>query len=80
MQRGIAYRRSVRNKHIRRKRKLALSVIGTEWYKHLGQYSKGKIHCSCRMCTYSKYHNLPTFKDYKEKEIVKSHLYDLYSC
>ena len=80
MQRGIAYRRSVRNKHIRRKRKLALSVIGTEWYRHLGQYSKGKIHCSCGSCTFSKKYSRPMHKNYVDREIVRSQLSDLYSC
>lgn len=22
-----------------------------EWYDHFGQYRKGKIHCSCHLCT-----------------------------
>lgn len=21
-----------------------------EWYKHFGQYKKGKVHCSCPLC------------------------------
>ena len=36
-----------------------------------GKYSKGKIHCSCKMCTYSKYYGLPTFRDMKEREKFK---------
>ena len=80
MQRGIAYRRSVRNKYIRRKKKIATSIVGTEWYNHSGQYSKGKIHCSCGSCTFGKKYNRPTHKDYMDREIVKSHLSDMYSC
>lgn len=79
MQRGIAYRRNVRNKHISRKRRLSESFVKCIEYKYEGQYSKGKIHCSCRMCTYSKYHKLKTFKDYKEEEKMKSHLSDWHS-
>ena len=78
MQRGLAYRRMIRNKHIRRKRRIIVGIVGTEWYNHLGQYSKGKIHCSCGMCTFSKKYNRPTHKDYIDREIVKSQLKDLY--
>lgn len=77
MQRGLAYRRMIRNKHIRRKRRLAVGIGGIDWYNHLGQYSKGKIHCSCKMCTYSKSYKLKTFKDYREIERTKSHLCEL---
>lgn len=45
--------------------------IPMEWYKHDGQYNKGKIHCSCKMCKFSRYFNLPTIKDIKEKEIFE---------
>ena len=40
-----------------RKRKISESKLGKNnaWYEHLGQYIKGKIHCSCPLCTaYSK--------------------------
>ena len=35
-----------------RKSNIAKKVIGLKngWYKHLHQYSKNKIHCSCGMC------------------------------
>ena len=42
-QRGICYRRYVRNKAILRKKRISNSVYGLDWYKHDGQYSKGKI-------------------------------------
>lgn len=41
-QRGIAYRRYVRNKTILRKKRISNSVYGLDWYEHDGQYSKGK--------------------------------------
>jgi hypothetical protein len=35
-----------------RKRDICKNVYGWEWYtKSLHQYSKGKIHCSCALCS-----------------------------
>lgn len=88
MQRTRAYRRDVRNKTIARKKHLCRELYGMSiggqdkpgsWYKHDGQYSKGKIHCSCRMCTYSKWYDLPRLSDMRDKEVVKEALKDLYS-
>ena len=36
-------------KAIRKKKLIHFYSIG-DWYKHLHQYSKGKIHCSCSLC------------------------------
>jgi len=33
-----------------RKQKICRERDGSEWYPHLHQYSKGKIHCSCSLC------------------------------
>lgn len=83
MIRTRSYRREVRNKTIARKKRICRAIYGASiggvetpgaWYKHDGQYSKGKIHCSCKMCTYSKYYGLPRFKDEKEREILKEAL------
>lgn len=78
MSRSRAYTREVRNKHIARKKSIVKEVYvpGTEWYKHDGQYSKGKIHCSCRMCTYSKYYDCPRFKDGIDKFRVRDAMND----
>lgn len=48
---GRAYTRYMRETHIQRKMRIDKEVhnIGS-WYKFRGQYSKGKIHCSCPMC------------------------------
>ena len=47
MRRDRGYYREMRKKHIKRKKKLSAHY----WhYKFDGQYSKGKIHCSCEMC------------------------------
>lgn len=34
-----------------RKKKISDSYCPDGWYDHFGQYIKGKIHCSCQMCT-----------------------------
>lgn len=74
-----AFRRDVRNKSIRRKKCIAISRDGADWYKFDGQYSKGKIFCDCGICKFSRKYGLPTMKDEKEIEIIKSALNDYYS-
>lgn len=74
MKRGMAYRRYVRNKAIQRKKRICYNRMGSDWYKCDGMYAKGKIHCSCRMCTFSKYYDLKRPEDYKQDEIFKSQL------
>lgn len=51
MQRTRDYTRKMRAKHIKRKKSIVhhWKWFG-EYYPHDGMYSKGKIHCSCRMC------------------------------
>lgn len=46
-----AERRKNNINHIKKKKNLVHSFMGSDWYKHDGQYSKGKIHCSCPLCT-----------------------------
>ena len=57
--RTAKYRRNQRFAHIARRKRIChfyLSVLPLgnpgpmEWYRHDGQYNKGKIHCSCPMC------------------------------
>lgn len=74
-----AFRRNVRNKSIRRKKSIVLFRDGSDWYKFDGQYSKGKIFCDCSICKFSRKYGLPTMKDEKESEIVKSAINDYYS-
>lgn len=66
-QRGIEYRRYVRNKAILRKKCISNSVYGFSWYHYDGQYSKGKIHCGCGLCKFGKKYSLPTIRDIREK-------------
>ena len=42
--------------------------VPMEYYIYPGQYSKGKIHCSCPVCSYSKVYGLPTYKDVRARE------------
>lgn len=66
-QRGAEYRRYVRNKTILRKKRISNSVYGFDWYKHDGQYSKGKIHCGCGLCKFGKKYGLPTIRELREE-------------
>lgn len=52
--RNRAYLRDMRRKNIQRKKRISNSVYGFDWYKHDGQYFKGKIHCGCGLCKFGK--------------------------
>lgn len=69
MPRGRAQRRYKNYVKAKRKQELdsaltpgVISSVG--YYKHFNQYNKGKIHCSCGMCT-SKTRN----KNYKRRHV-----------
>lgn len=66
--RSRAYYRHHRRRVISRKKKFAKQAWDIEYYYHDGQYSKGKIHCSCSMC------KCPV--DYKFHSAAKSAKYD----
>ena len=51
MHRNRAWRRKKNYSKARRKKKIANKIHRNNWYKHNGQYIKGKIHCSCLMCS-----------------------------
>lgn len=80
MIRNRGYYRNMRAKHIRRKKKLTFN-FGTGWgYEHDGMYSKGKIHCSCSMCSRKtnnkgknrlKHGNYHSSKDWKHSDLQK---------
>ena len=72
MHRTISYRRDMRNRKIHHRKYICNHVYGFEWYEHDGQYSKGKIHCGCGLCKFGKKYGLPTFRDERENELVKS--------
>lgn len=43
-----------------RKHRLCREKLGMDWYKNLHQYSKNKIHCSCRKCR-AKTNEIPSY-------------------
>ncbi|MBR2986473.1 MAG: hypothetical protein IKC63_00485 [Clostridia bacterium] len=54
MKRSAAYYRSMREKHIKRKKRITAHYPGcqkTPYYRFDGMFDKGKIHCSCPLCT-----------------------------
>ena len=46
-----AERRKKNFSKIHHKKKLAKEIYGSDYYEYDGQYSKGKIHCSCPLCS-----------------------------
>lgn len=76
MSRGKAYTRKVRAQHIKRKKRIIHEVYRwlDEWYPYDGQYSKGKIHCSCPMCRayWGKY--VPTIREEGKLEAANAAL------
>ena len=56
MKRSTAYFREMAWRHAIRKRRIAREVypyndFGWDYYEHLHQFSKNKIHCSCPLCS-----------------------------
>ena len=49
--RNRAYYRKQRIKHIKRTKNISEHCYGYDWYQVDGAYSKGKIHCSCPLCS-----------------------------
>ena len=47
-----ALRRKLNMSKARRKAFISRSVHGLDWYRHLHQYSKNKVHCSCNLCRF----------------------------
>lgn len=51
--------------------------IPMEWYKHDGQYSKGKIHCGCKLCKpYKGYY--PSYKNERDDKFAKEDIEQYY--
>lgn len=49
-----AYNRDISRRKAERKKRISDNFFydGRSWYPYLGYYRKGKIHCSCGMCTH----------------------------
>lgn len=48
-----------------RKQRICKARDGSEWYSHLHQYSKNKIHCSCPLCSPKTTKRRPAFGEEK---------------
>ena len=64
----------MRARKIKHRKNICLNVMGEDWYNVDGKYAKGKIHCSCPMCTFSKYYHLSSYKSEMEDERMKDML------
>lgn len=74
--RNRSYYRNHRERAIKRKVHVFQNIWGIDLIKYengieipfpVGRWSKGKVHCSCKMCKYEKYYNIEKTK-YKEKK------------
>lgn len=74
--RTLAYKRYQRHRAISRKKNICRKKQGSDWYKHDGQYDKGKIHCSCGSCKFGRKFGLPTFNDIKNQKKFKADIED----
>ena len=75
-----AYYRNERNLHIARKKgiikRLSADSDSPYWvYKHEGELSKGKIHCSCPMCRFYG----PSYSDMKKRANMKQKVKEYWS-
>lgn len=75
MDRDRRYRRCQRRAHIKRKVRLLKSIDWLMKPKCIGKLSKGKIHCSCPLCT-AKYKRLPSITDERKIQNYESQLED----
>lgn len=68
MERTRAYRREVRNKAIKRKKRVVDDIYAGYFFRCDGMYSKGHIGCGCGLCK-NKWD--PLFYEKKDKEYVR---------
>jgi hypothetical protein len=76
MNRDREYYREMREKHIKRKKRISHQGRDYWYYKFDGQYSKGKIHCSCPLCSVKSSEELKHSDKIKIDEMI-SQLKDL---
>lgn len=62
MERNRIYRRYQRRAHIGRKKRILKNLKMTNCPDCFGRLSKGKIHCSCPLCS-AKYYESPSISD-----------------
>ncbi|MEK4091704.1 hypothetical protein [Viridibacillus sp. FSL H8-0110] len=76
--RSKAYTRHQRERVIQRKWAILKDVLQreNEYMPARGTLSKGKVHCSCRMCRYEQYHGIPKTKHKAQWEAMKKEIDD----
>lgn len=57
-----SWRKAIRKRNIDRN----VHQGGGDWYSNLHQYSKGKIHCSCKLCSAKTRKNGHTISDIRK--------------
>lgn len=81
--RTSAYLRHQRERSIKRKEKIVKSVfhMSVDEYEtsvrgrgQRGRLDKGKVHCSCKMCRYGKFHGIERDKVRDKLEDMKSQI------
>lgn len=86
--RNRAYLRHQRNRVIAKKVKIFTEFWGNELivFKNeetstfpVGKWSKGKVHCSCKMCKYEKHYKIPKEKDKAKQQAMKKEVDDYYT-
>lgn len=78
--RNKSFKRAMRRKHINRRKKIAQKIYGNNFEIIDGKYDKGKVHCSCPMCSRKtnnkgkhrlKHGNYYPSKDWKHSDAIK---------
>ena len=73
MNRTQDYYRHHRERIIKKKKKFSEQCYGIAYYKVDGKYGKGKIHCSCDMCSNkTKVHGL-SMSDMRKRDKMNFH-------
>lgn len=76
MNRDRNYYREMREKHIKRKKRITQFYYDWEYYLVDGKYSKNKIHCSCPLCRGKDYRgrHIQTNQEHKSEDDMKEQL------
>lgn len=79
--RSKAYTRHQRGRIIRRKWMILQVILQleAEYMPVRGILSKGKVHCSCKICRYEQYYSIPKAK-HKAKWVAMQKEIDDYFC
>ena len=77
MERTRAYRRDIRKRKCLSKMHKNTQDSSTPWYDCFGKYDKGKIHCSCGMCTFKVKNYGYTAADKRKLEKMEENMVDI---